>query len=506
MLFSDKLKILMEITDTSNKALAKHLIVDPSMISQLRTGARNVTKKNNHVKNMAFYFAGKCQSQSRTVALYELIRNDELKNDCSITRLSDIIYEFLTKDNTDEIERTTFYPTSPEIFKSNPRIRKSELTPHEIPDTRLIVCRSIEEKKEYMKKLFEYYMTLKSPNIIYFSSEEIVDWIYNDPVFYNNFRSWCLALINKGFSFVRIMKPMENREYFLKNILLWLPIYMTGQVHLYYYPHFRDDIYRQTIITLDNAASYTSSSIAKTNTCYYSFFSTDASLSSAYVKQIKDYLALCRPSFYICKSEQNIAAAFSDLMMLPGDRITKSFNLSPESIPYKEMLEYMSTSDSEEYRMAVKTVNRLYSATENARTGNVVIDMCTLASVEDIKGGKVRLQLPGYVNQTPVYYNADLYAIHLRNILRMLETNPNYHFYPLSPSEFGDYGNDYSPISVVDNQALMLVTDKHVLHFIQPDIIHTMYEHLYRESKIQAKKSENREQTMVRIQELLAQL
>jgi hypothetical protein len=506
MVFSEKLKILMDLTNTSNKRLANYLIVDPSMVSQLRTGARNVTRKNNHVKNMAFYFADKCQSPSRMLALHELIQNDELEGECSIDRLSDIIYEFLLDENAEGHFGSMLQPENAEIFKNNPRIRKAELIPHELSAGTLLVCRDIEEKKKYMKMLFEYFMTLQAPEVIYFSSEEVVDWIYCDPEFYNNFRSWGLALIEKGFSFVRIMKPMENKEHFLENILLWFPLYMTGQVYLYYYPHFRDDIYRQTIITVDQAASYFSSSIARTNTCYYSFVSADPDLSASYVKQIKDYLALCRPSFHICKTESSIATAFSKLMAFPGDRITKSYQLSPESIPYTEMLEYMSASNNETYRQAVKEVKRLYSVPDGMKAEYVVIDMCTLASAEDIRAGKVRLQLPGFVTRNPLYYNVDLYALHLRYILHMLETNPNYHFYPIEPSAFGEYGDDYAPVSAVDNHAVILVAENAVIHFTQPDMIHTLYEHLYTEARKLEKHSKSREKIMEEIRELLDNL
>jgi hypothetical protein len=281
---------------------------------------------------------------------------------------------------------------------------------------------------------------------------------------------------------------------------------MTGHVHLYYYPHFRDDIFRQSIIAVERVASYFSSSLARTNTCYYSFFSTDQTLSTAYVQQVKDYLAFCKPSFYLCKTEQNIAAAFSKLMSMPGDRISKSFNLSPESIPYEEMVEYLSSSELDIYRQAAENVKRLYSASGGADEGDVIIDMCTLASIQDIKDGKVRLQLPGYVNRNHLYYNAELYAIHLKHILYMLETNSNYYFYPIDPLDFGEYGDDYYPISAVDHQTVLLVGEDLVLQFAQPDIIHTLYEHLYNEAKARAKYSESREEVIEKLRKILEQL
>jgi hypothetical protein len=156
--------------------------------------------------------------------------------------------------------------------------------------------------------------------------------------------------------------------------------------------------------------------------------------------------------------------------------------------------------------MAAKTVQHLYSAVNKTRREHVVIDMCTLATVEEVKSGKVQLYLPGYVNHHPLHYNTELYAIHLKNILQMMETNPNYHFYPLNPSDFGEYSDDYSPISVVDHRSMMMVTETNVLHFTQPDIIHTLYEHLYSQSRIQAKYSKGREHTMERIRRLLEQM
>jgi hypothetical protein len=505
MEFSDKLKLLMEITDTTNKALAKRLIVDPSMISQLRTGARNIAKKNEHLNNMAFFFAEKCQTPERLNLLIDLIPDANITRDCDVSTLSDIILSYLSGEEPMGFSRSA-RPDDTDLFKTNPHVHASELIPHPVFEKPLVICRDSNDKKFYMQKLFEYFMSMDSQNVIYFSSEEVVDWIYDDPVFYKNFRSWCIALSERGFTIVRIMKPMENKELFLKNILLWLPIYMTGRVHLYYYPHFRDDVYRQTIIAMENAASYCSSGLARNGQLYYSFFSADQELSKAYVKQLKDYLSYCRPSFYICRTEASIAETFSYMMNIRGDRISKSFHLSPESIPFDQMVEYLSDSSDEDYRIAAATVRRLYTARPSIDNRTVVIDMCTLASSDDVRRGRVQLQLPGYVNHKPLHYNAELYVMHLKHILDMMETNPNYFFYPLSPSEFGEFVDDYSPLTIIDNQAMLLVTEHSVLHFTQPEIIHTLYEHLYSQSRYQAKHSHSRTKTMVMIRKLIGEL
>ena len=44
MPFAEKLSFLMHITETSNKELAAELSVDPSLISLMRTGKRNLPR------------------------------------------------------------------------------------------------------------------------------------------------------------------------------------------------------------------------------------------------------------------------------------------------------------------------------------------------------------------------------------------------------------------------------------------------------------------------------
>lgn len=63
-----RLIVLMEITKTSNKALANYLHVDPSMISQVRTGRRKVPEKSNYKYNTARYFS----TQFKNVGLKSL--------------------------------------------------------------------------------------------------------------------------------------------------------------------------------------------------------------------------------------------------------------------------------------------------------------------------------------------------------------------------------------------------------------------------------------------------
>jgi hypothetical protein len=96
--------------------------------------------------------------------------------------------------------------------------------------------------------------------------------------------------------------------------------------------------------------------------------------------------------------------------------------------------------------------------------------------------------------------------MHLRHILNLLNTNPNYNFYPIDPSDFGEYNNDYSPVSVIDNHAVLAVSDTTVLYFTQPDIVRTLYEHLYNQSQVLAKYFQKRDDVIKMLSDLLIRI
>lgn len=62
MTFAEKLTFLMHISETTNKELAKVLSVDPSMISLMKTGKRNLSKKLEQAKKIAAHSARQCSA------------------------------------------------------------------------------------------------------------------------------------------------------------------------------------------------------------------------------------------------------------------------------------------------------------------------------------------------------------------------------------------------------------------------------------------------------------
>jgi hypothetical protein len=170
------------------------------------------------------------------------------------------------------------------------------------------------------------------------------------------------------------------------------------------------------------------------------------------------------------------------------------------------MIEYMSLSDNEDYKNVAKALSHFYMTKHRDENKDSIIDMCTIASTEEVVSGKVRMNTPGFFKSYPVYYDTALYVMHLKHILYLLNTNPNYHFYPLVPSDFGDYGYDYYPVSVVENQAMIASSKDLLVQFVQPDIIRTMYENLFRQSMVRKKYFHSRGEIIELINERITSL
>ena len=98
MKFSEKLDFLMKVTNTSNSALALSTSLDPSYISRLRRGVRNLPKNENYVPLMAEYFASHCLDDYQINALQECMPGSyTVSNNRSNNAKS--IGEWLKEDN-----------------------------------------------------------------------------------------------------------------------------------------------------------------------------------------------------------------------------------------------------------------------------------------------------------------------------------------------------------------------------------------------------------------------
>ena len=77
-------------------------------------------------------------------------------------------------------------------------------------------------------------------------------------------------------------------------------------------------------------------------------------------------------------------------------------------------------------------------------------------------------------------YTPETYVMHLKNILRLMDTYENYHFIPYR----NELNHDFNFIVNEDSEALMIrgAESPLMLEFRRPEVIWAFREHLYREA------------------------
>ena len=89
MTFSEKLNLIMNITNTTNSILARAISIDPSLVSRLRRGDRTPSKNQNYIRAMSEFFARNCTTEYQKAALREMLQKDLPGNDSELTALID---------------------------------------------------------------------------------------------------------------------------------------------------------------------------------------------------------------------------------------------------------------------------------------------------------------------------------------------------------------------------------------------------------------------------------
>lgn len=460
MEFSEKLVILMEITKTSNKALANYLYVDPSMISQFRTGRRAVTKKRNHLDRMAEYFATHCTTNIQRSAILEYIGADNYDADLSSQKLAALIYHWLSEP---EVQKFSVSSVSLDDSLS-------------APDTLLRNC-SVHVQRKMLASFYEYVLSLDKICEIYFISDETAERnlanVQNDA----QFQKLIQKLLEKGHHFTYILNPDIANDELVSELLLNVPRYLSGQISCYYYPRFSDDIFRRTLIVIPETIAFIASS-RKNGNNYYVNFTTDPTACSIACEKVMDYLAHCKPSITTYQTQETMMQQFFELLNYPTSGIAQTTSLSPFSMPLKQMVAYMKTSGIDIFERTAShyvSNNSDYAETDSPQ----IIELCHLSSLDDICSKKVLCPFPSCEEQTPLYYTPELYLIHLQNIHHLLVTSADYKFYDISEHPIFPF----SYIEKAGSGALIFssLTPHKAMYLKQPNIVQAAKDYVYQQ-------------------------
>lgn len=503
MPFSEKLSFLMYITGTGNRELADALSVDPSMVSLMRTGKRKLSKNPLQAQKMALFFAKRCSAAYQRQALSEMIGKLSISPGMPTDVLASHLEDWLKgeKDLADTVLSGIQAP-----FIDEKQISSLDLPPVQpfSSDNQTQFFYGAEGRKEVMTHVMHEIRSMDTPGSVLTVIDDNLEWLLSDYLLTQKVQAGLMEIMARGFTFYQIMPPLNYINRYTESLQFWLPIYATGRTNVYYYPRLRGNLYRHSIIVIPGHCVQYAASISLGSTSDITMFSTDPMLVKAFEKQFEELISLCRPALNVHRSITDSAPCFPKFFSCPGETIQAVNSLSVNSMPC-ELLEWcIQKTDDPQWSQTFGIIQENLPRFEKRLTQESYIDMCRLATADEIRSGIVPIAAPVKTPNGQLYYTPETYCLHLKNILRLMEEYENYFFLPSQDKDAPNY-NLFANESGI---ALIVSTDLPVtvLEINRPAMTIAFREHLLRKAEAIGYDGIHREKVRMELRALIQEL
>lgn len=501
MSFAEKLSFLMHITQTSNKELAAELSVDPSMISLMRTGKRKLSKNPAHSQKMAAFFAGRCTAAFQRQALSEMLEQVSVSPTMPREALASCLEIWLQggQDMAGTI-LSGIHPLPPQ-GESVP-LSFSAPVPALEANTQFFFGH--EGRREVMSRILQELRETEAPGTVLMVVDDNLEWLLSDYPLSKRVQAGLLEAAERGFTFYQIMPPLNYINRYAESLQFWLPLYAAGKTKVYYYPRLRDNLYRHSMIVVPGRCVQYVSSVGLTSANDITMFSTDPRLVSAFEQQYQEHLSLCRPALTVHRDSQESNSCFLDFLSCQGGIIQLVNSLSISSMPRELLERYIRESTEPVWSQTFQIYLDCHSRIEQQLSQGPYIDICRLATAEEVRSGRLSVASSSKTYYGQPYYTPETYCLHLKNILRLMEQYENYYFLPLYEKEYPDYDlfvND-------DNLALIVRTAEPLmtLEIHRQPMVTAFREHLLRRAEAAGYEDTHREKVRLELRSLIQEL
>ena len=508
MIFQDKLIFLMQLTSTSNRQLAVSIRVDPSLISRLRSGNRSVPQNSEYIANMAEFFAVRCKTNYQLEALSEIIGRSYVYRFPDVEMIASDIALWLSTDTSANQSQTGLFLNSFNQLKSN-ELKKSDnetLRPKDFSSERNIYSFYGNEGRRRATLLFgQLVLASESVGEIKILTEGNTDWIWNDSAAALKISEDIHKAIDRGSIIIRIVPRMANLSMAFDSITRWLPLYATGKVKTFYYPHIRDNVFFRTLYVAPGIAALFSTSVGEGAECGTTFLTADPLSITSLDLDFMEFLKLCRPVMTVYNHERSslqIINCLKKFFEYHADCISLQASLPFISIPLdicneSGLLKNLDFAELLQFKTIL--LSDFGQLVEHQR----FTDVFHLESFEDIIAGKVRFAALESFLSKPAYYTPKTYLRHLQNILDIINNYPNYHIVLSTSCNLGSgiYVNErYVAIFPQVSSSLSIYATEYV------DVVSALREYAFCKTRNGLSDLVNRVESISKIKQLIQQL
>lgn len=432
-LFAQKLDFLMKLTNTQNSVLGRAIHVDASTISRLRSGKRQLPKRQDFVAPMSVFFAQHIKDDYQKKSAADAICPEKAWPD-DAQWASELICSFLSSEETNSrvVEQM--------LLGISQMGRQTNI--HVVPKTN---CETTavpryhyghEGKRQAVIWFLTAVLNAASPRTLLLFSDEDMSWMYEDESFVKNWASLLFQALAKGNRIKIIHSISRSLGDMLEALNKWVPIYMTGMVEPYYYPKLRDEVFHRTLFVAPSLAAVVSTSVGVSTEKALNLYIDDPTAVGALEDEFADYFRLCRPLMRIFKAgySSQFWKLYSEMEDAGGNAFLVHRGLSLFTMP-ERVAENICQRSGNTWLSILQAES--FHAFEKNISDFTVTEVIRLPPAQEVIDGEISVLLSGFSATGKVCYTRDEYIAHLQNVVYLSQKYQNYCVY-VTDSLFDD--------------------------------------------------------------------
>ncbi len=274
-MFARRLNYIIELSKVTTTFLAKSANIDASYISKLRSGKRPLPKNPTFLAELSICLA------------------KNIKEDYQIEAMCDqlnLIKWPSIKLAAKYIERWLVSGLLIEENKGQGAALKK--IPKKAPETHYYY--GVTGKRAAVLAFLDLVIASETKCSLLLFSDENMSWLIDDISYTKQWANKLITVLKRDHSIKIIHNINRDFKELLYSFLNWTPMYLTGNIESYYYPHFRDNVMQRTMFIADKIGAVTSSSVAGNVDGMSNQLIVNKTAVSAITREFKNYLALCR--------------------------------------------------------------------------------------------------------------------------------------------------------------------------------------------------------------------
>lgn len=426
--FNEKLDFLMNLTGTSNSAMAKQTSLDPSFISRLRSGSRKPSRNENYISKMAAVLSKRCREEYQMQGLLTRLQAENISYSRETISLDVAVEEWLRSIPAEQKSKVgSFIRQLDEFsFKKDPSDH-GEGGEAYLDESRQDVYHGIHGKRVAALRFLTDILNSDRKHTLYLYSDEDLTWLLDDPHFTMQWAKIFMQVLQKGNKVKIVHTITRSLDEMFSAIKEWMPFYLTGNIEPYYYPRTRDINFRRTIFIAPDLCAVSSSSIGRNSESNLNFYLTEKETLQSILREFDDFLKLCRPLMKIfnISTSESLMDTVNEFEEESGNCILRSQAVSSITIPLFALEKFLKTHVGENRDKLFKFHKQRQRALVEILKTNKFVELIQLPDISQLVERDIPIGFTVF-SGTPVFYDPYTFKAQLENIVSLMKHYPNY--------------------------------------------------------------------------------